>query len=194
MRSLNDARSVSFTRWDVGEGESDGLACIVRAFEQDPHYEGSGVKLTIQDYAGKPVFEDYFSDVGRIYSSYALREPEPQLVVEVDYGGSASFLKILDYRDGKIVDLMSAVKPDADFAIGAQVRPQLRTGINPAKEPYEVLLTQGTGLAGLAPKRTEIFRYKDGYYRYCGDFEQSRVDDYAENLLKRSSNQTLVQK
>ncbi|MEO7969932.1 MAG: hypothetical protein ABI698_01440 [bacterium] len=186
VQTLKDAQVVAFTKWSVGESEDDSMACIVRSFKQDPNYKGAGVKLTIQDQLGKVVFEEYFSDVSRIYSSYALRKPSPQLVLEVDYGGSTNFIKVLDYQNGNVIDLMDAVKMANEFATGAEVRPQLRTGVNAAIEPYEIFLTQGIGLASPAQKITNVFRYKDGRYRYFGQFPQEKVDDHIEDLLKHS--------
>jgi len=190
IRPLQDARVVAFTKWSVDDSENAGLSCIVRAFDQDPNYDGAGVKLSIFDQAGAVIYQDYFSEVQSIYSSYALRKSSPQLIVEASYEGSTSFLKMLDYQNGKVVDLMEAVKPNNDFTVNAEVRPQLRTGVNPAVEPYQVLLTEGVGLASPAEKYTNVFRYKDGAYRYVGKFSTKDVDDYMEKLLARSITST----
>jgi hypothetical protein len=185
-QALKEARVVSFIKWPAGDAENDTLSCIVRAFDQDPKYEGAGVKLTIHDQAGKVVFGDYFSGVHRIYYSYALRTPAPQLVLEVDYGGSTNFIKVLDYQNGKVIDLMDAANSTSEFATSAELRPQLRAGVNSAIEPYQIFLTQGIGLASPAEKSTNVYRYKDGRYRYLGQFPQQKVDDYIEDLLKYS--------
>lgn len=186
VRLLQDARVTAFSSWSV-QDESKNLPYAVQSFDQDPHYEGgAGVKLSIFDEAGAVIYEDYFSEVHRIYPSYALRKGSSQLVMEVGYGGSASFLKMLDYQNGKVVNLMEAVEPNSDFHAGAEVRPQFRSGINPAVEPYQVLLTRGVGLASPVEKHTEVFRYKDGAYRYVGKFSTKEVDDYIEKLMARS--------
>jgi len=167
---------------------SKNLSYTVQSFEQDPHYEGgAGVKLSIFDEAGAVIYEDYFSEVQSIYPSYALRKGSPQLIMEVSEGGSASFLKMLDYQNGKVVDLMEAVKPNNDFTVNAEVRPQLRAGVNPAGEPYQVLLTGSVGLASPVEKHTSVFRYKDGAYQYVGKFSAQKVDDYIEKLMAESS-------
>lgn len=187
IRLLRDARVTAFSSWSVQDGESKKLTYTVQAFDQDPNDGEPGVKLSIFDEAGKVIYEDYFSEVERIYSSYALRNDSPQLIVEADYGGSMSFLKMLDYRNGKVVDLMEAVKPNNSFTVNAEVRPQLRTGVSPAKEPFQVLLTEGVGLASPADKNTHVFRYRDGAYRYVGKYPARKVDDYIEKLVTEHS-------
>lgn len=187
IRSLQDARITAFSSWSVQNGESRKLTYTVQAFDQDPNDGEPGVKLSIFDEAGEVIYEDYFSEVQNIYPSYALRNNSPQLIVEANYGGSMSFLKMLDYRNGKVVDLMQAVKPNNSFTISAEVRPQLRTSISPAKEPFQVLLTEGIGLASPADKYTNVFRYKDGAYRYVGKYPAREVDDYIEKLVTEHS-------
>ena len=156
--------------------------CIFRAFDSDPHYEGSGIKLSILEPSGASLYDAYFSDLQRVYSIFALLELSEQLVIEVGYGGSTKFLHILDYRDGKVVELIN--EKESDFDVGAEVRPQFRSGISPATEPFQIMLTHGVGLASPARKYTTIYRYKDGKYWRVGEFAQQEVDDHIEDRLK----------
>jgi len=186
LRLLQDARVIAFNSWSIEDSEGKNLTYTIQAFDQDPHYDGAGVKLSIFDQGGTVIYEDYFSEVQGVYPSYALRKAPPQLIMEVSYGGSASFLKILDYQNGKVIDLMEAVKPDNDFTVNAEVRPQLRTDVKPVVEPDQVMLTGGVGLANPIEKHTNVFRYKDGAYRYVGKFSAQKVDDYIEKLMAES--------
>jgi hypothetical protein len=186
FRLLQDARVIVSNSWSVEAGESKNLTYTVQAFDQDPSYGGPGVKLSIFDQAGVVIYKERFGEVQSIYPSYALRKTTPQLIMEVSYGGSASFLKMLDYQNGKVVNLMEAVEPNNDFHVGAEVRPQFRSGINPAVEPYQVLLTGGVGLASSAKKYTNVFRYKDGAYRHIGKFSTQKLDDYIEKLVQEN--------
>lgn len=102
-----------------------------------------------------------------------------QLIVEVTFGGSGAFVEVLDYRDGKVVNLATELDY---FDSHAEVRPQFRSGIHPAKEPYEILLTT-PGLGGTDERHTEVYRYKDGSYRRVGQFSQTKVDDFIEQLV-----------
>lgn len=169
--------------WYVSDSS---LLCIVQGFDYDPHYEGSGEKLTIYNESGVKLYEDYFTSVGRMYLAGALLTEEAQLVVEVNLGGnSTNFLEMLDYREGKVVEV--PIKGYADFNAGAEVRPQFRRGIIPAKEPYQIMLTEGVGLASPVEKITRLYRYKNGAYRYVGKFNQHDVDDHIEKLIAKDS-------
>lgn len=185
IKRLNDERIVAIHRWQVETDEEKTLVCMFQGFDKDPNYEGSGVKLTILDPSGASVYEALFSEVQRVYSTFALRDLSEQLVIEVNYGGSTTFLHMLDYRKGKVVELIN--EKESDFDAGAEVRPQFRTGINPATEPFQIMLTHGVGLASPARKYTTVYRYKDGKYRRVGEFAQPEVDDYMEDRLKGAS-------
>ena len=141
------------------------------------------MKLTIFDSSGKPVYEDYFESLIRMYETTALRNSSFQLVFEAVYGGTGTYhLRMLDYRDGKIVKLLDG--EDGLFNADAEVRPQFRSDTIPAKEPFQIMLTEGVGLASPAPKETRVYRYKNGVYRHVGTFPQQKLDDYLEKLLK----------
>lgn len=185
LRLLRDSDVIAFNRWRVEGSPDKGLIYTVRAFDQDPCYEGKGVKLSMFNEPGALIYEKCFSEVHRVYLSNALREASfPQLVLEVSYGGSDGFLEMLDYQDGKVVSLTDAIKPNNSFRSGANVRPQFRSSIIPALEPSEILLTPD-GLANPGEKYTVVYRYKDGAYRYAGEFSQRKVDDYIEELMKQ---------
>jgi len=183
MSWLRDKKVMLFYRWQVGDDERNQAFCIVRACDENPNYECAGVKLSIVDGMGRVIHEEHYSEVYRMYPVFALRKAHPQLVIEGDYGGSAKFFEMLDYRNGQIVSLMG--KPNNDFSAGAEVRPQFRTEVNAAKEPFQILLTHGaSGLASPGEKYTNVYRYKEGSYRFVGSFPQQRVDDYMEKLMR----------
>lgn len=177
---LKDDRIVAIQRWQVDEGERS-LFCVFETVTSDPHYEGRGTKLSIRDSVGNSIYETYFGELERVYEVSALRTISNQLVLEVSYGGSTCFLRMLDYRAGKIVDLID--EKQSDFTVGASIRPQFRRGIVPALEPYQILLTNGVVLASSAKKYTTVFRYRDGEYRPVGQFAQQDLDDYLETRL-----------
>ena len=185
-KSLTDKGIVMVQPWHV-DTLNRPLFCVVQQFDHDPHYDGNGEKLSIYDNAGTKLYEDYFTSVDSMHLSAALRTELTQLVIEVNYGGNtANLLQMLDYRDGKVVKV--PIKGDADFDSGAEVRPQFRHGIVPAKEPYQIMLTEGVGLASPVEKLTHVYRYKNGAYQYVGKFNQHDVDDYIEKLMTKGSN------
>jgi hypothetical protein len=182
---LRQNRVAAFGEWQTGDRDENRLWYVVVEFDKESGYVGAGQKITILDNIGRVLYEDRFTNLLRAYSTYALRKPSPQLVLEVDYGGSSSFLEMLDYRDGKIVDLMAKVKPNNDFDVGAEIRPQLKTLASSAKEPYQILLTEGVGLASPVEKRTKVIRYVNGAYSLLGDFPAKKMDEYMEEILTR---------
>lgn len=178
---LRDERVIAFGRWITAEYGGVNLSYIIRAFDQAPNCEGAGEKLQIFNNSGTLIYEECFSGIDRIFSRNILRNARsPQLIMEVNYGGSASLLKILDYQDGRIVDLTNDI--ETDFSANAEVRPQFQSSVHPATEPYQILLTN-PGLAGHSRKYTSVYRYRDGTYRYVGEFIQQQVDDYIEQLI-----------
>lgn len=185
LKQLTDRRIIKIHQWHVEDHEEKTLVCVFQAFDKDPHYDGSGVKLTILDPSGASVYEGRFSEVQRVYSTTALRDLSDQLVIEVSYGGSTSFLHMLDYRKGKVVELIN--EKDSDFDVGAEVRPQFRGGISPATEPFQIMLTHGVGLASSARKYTTVYRYKNGRYQYVGEFALQEVEDHVEDRLMGAS-------
>jgi hypothetical protein len=180
---LQIARVGMFGRWPVDERE---LLYFVQEYHQDSK-EGDGSKLVIVDWSGRVIYEAKFGKVWRIYTSYVLRRTSPQLAVEVGYGGKTNFLKILDYQGGRIVDLMGAVEPNNDFDVEAEVCPQFQDGVISYKEPFQVLLTVGVGLASPVEKYTKVFRYKDGAYHYIGMVPRREIDNQLERLLAIAS-------
>lgn len=182
---LRDKQVITFGHWIGDGGEDKTLSYIVRAFDHDPKYdEGRGVKLSIFDQMGAVVYEQYFKEIHSIYITFALRKPTPQLAMEGSYGGNSSGLEMLDFIEGKVVNITDAI--DNDFRSGAEVRPQFRTGVVPAKEPYQIMLTK-PGLASDFERTTSVYRYDDGKYQYRGKFSQQKVDDYIEKLLSEEA-------
>jgi hypothetical protein len=180
---LRQEKVEAFYKWNVGDTDEQSLLCVVSAFDKDSHWEGPGMKLTIFNPSGKPIYEEYFESLMRVYETTALRNLSSQFVLEVVYGGTGTYhLRMLDYRNGKVVKLLDG--EDGLFNANAEVRPQFRSGTSPAKEPFQIMLTEGVGLASPAQKDTRVYRYKNGAYQVAGEFPQQKLDDYMERLLK----------
>jgi predicted translin family RNA/ssDNA-binding protein len=114
-----------------------------------------------------------------------LRLPSSQLVVAVNWGGKVNSLKILNYQNGKIMELLE--EGDQDYSISALVKPQFRDGVNPSEEPYEILLMRGVGLPSPDEKQVSVYRYAGGYYEFKGEFSQKLLDNYMEQLLRKKA-------
>jgi hypothetical protein len=95
VKRLIEERVVAVHRWHVDDNGERELLCVFKAFDKDPQYEGSGVKLTVFDPSGVSLYENRFGEVQRVYQTAALRNLSSEMVVEVGYGGSTSFLRML---------------------------------------------------------------------------------------------------
>lgn len=187
-KEFQDQNIVDFKKWSVGEKD---LWCVIREIGKDSHCEGvSCEKLIVSDGTSKLLYEDYFNSVQILSTPLAIRGRESpyegdQLALRVNYGGQDSFFTLLAYKDRKIVELLDKASSNAtQFNASIEIRPQFRTGISPAMESYQVLATGGvSGFWNGADKYTSVLRFQNGKYRYVGQFQQRRVDDYLERLI-----------
>jgi len=91
---LRQEKVEAFYKWNVGDTDDEALLCMVRAFDKDPNWEGRGMKLTIFNPSGKPIYEDYFESLMLMYETTALRDLSSQLVLELVYGGTGTYMRI----------------------------------------------------------------------------------------------------
>jgi hypothetical protein len=176
---LSDSRLIAFNRWSTERKGNPNLSYVIRT-STDQDCSGSGVKLTILNNAGVTIHEDRFCGIDSIYPRDILRTGMPQLIVEANLGGNQDFLGILAYQDGKVIDLTREI--ESDFGSHAEVRPQFRSGVRPAVEPYQIMLT-AAGLASSEEKYTSVYRYKDGAYKRVGEFSATKADNLLEQLM-----------
>lgn len=140
--------------------------------------------LDITGSKGEMLFSESFSEVIRVYRVYALRSSIPQLVVEYTGGGQDKFLMMLDYVDGRIVNLTKAEGLNMSFGSDVHVAPRFDASADPVKDPFQILLTN-EGLASPGEKYVNVYRFRDGQYKYVGRFSRNAVDDYANKLIRR---------
>lgn len=182
---MQDKAIVAIYRWNVSDQENESeLLCVFRKFDHDPKYPERGTKLSIYDSAGSLVYEDLFSTLSRFYPVFALGTDPSQLAIEVGYGGSGTyFLQLLDYHQGKIRTLLNP--KENEFNVMAEIKSQFRAGVVSMKEPFEIRLTRGVGLASPVEKRTSVFRYVSGAYHYVGDYSKLMSDEFIEDQMKK---------
>jgi hypothetical protein len=182
QRLLND-KVTAFYQWKMDTGAT--LLCIAR--DSGKHqFPGEPTNVfSIIDGQGKLLYEIDGVEIYNIATSWMLRDTGPQLVVSVNGGGRQNDLKILDYQNGKITELLDS--DDQDYSIAALIKPQFRSGVIPAKEPYEILMIRGVGLASPEEKYLSVYRYTNGSYEFNGEISQNLLDDYMEQLLKKKT-------
>src|SRR5262249_22927273 len=183
VRRLVDDKVVAFYKWDVDTDTT--LFCIGRNTGK-PELPGAPITtFSIIDQQGKLLYEEDRIEIKSISTSYILRTTRPQLVVDVNGGGKVNSLKILDYQQGKITELLD--DEDQQYSISALIKPQFRSGVTPSQEPYEILLMSGVGLASPDEKYVNVYRYSDGSYEFKGKVPQKLLDNYLEQQLKKKA-------
>jgi len=183
QRLLNE-KVKAFYQWKIDTDTT--LLCIARdSGKREFPGEPTTDIFSIMDGQGKLLYQIDHVEIDNISSSYMLRVARPQLVVGVDEGGRMASLKILDYQNGKITELLD--EDDQDYLVSA-IKPQFRSGVIPAQEPYEILMIRGGGLANSDEKKyVSVYRYADGVFEFNGDVSQQLLDDYMERLLKKKT-------
>lgn len=183
VRRLVDEKVVAFYKWDI---DTDNvLFCIARATGKPDLPGEPTISFSIIDQQGKLLYEIDGIDIKSISTSYILRNTRSQLVVDVNGGGKVNSLKILDYQHGKITELLD--EDDQQYSISALIKPQFRSGVTPWREPYEVLLMSGVGLASPDEKYINVYRYTDGSYEFKGKIPQKLLDNYMQQQLKKKA-------
>jgi hypothetical protein len=172
---LREERVQAAFSWNLDTQKT--LLCVVRQSATGASAGRYGVELSIVNPSGVSLYQNNYAAVEKIYSIFALRKSPPQLVIEFNEGGNSNFLKILDFQDGKVVDI-SGDEP-LQFDMGAEVRPQIRNGTNPLREPFEILLRQRLG----SEFHTDVYRYCSGAYAYVGEVPEELLGDYMESKI-----------
>lgn len=143
------------------------------------------VELRITDQDGDLLYSYLLSSVERIYTANMLRTGRSQLVIEYSGGGQDSYIRILDLRKGKqVVDLTKDEGLDMAFSSDAHVSAQFAPGVNSAKEPFQILLTN-PGLPASGEKVVSVYRFRDGQYRLYGTYRREQADKLIEQMIKR---------
>ena len=180
QRLLNE-KVKAFYQWKIDTDTT--LLCIARdSGKREFPGEPTTDIFSIMDGQGKLLYQIDHVEIDNISSSYMLRVARPQLVVGVDEGGRMASLKILDYQNGKITELLD--EDDQDYLVST-IKPQFRSGVIPAKEPYEILMIRGVGLASPEEKYLSVYRYTNGSYEFNGEISQKLLDNHMELLLKK---------
>jgi len=182
IQRLLDEKVVAFYKWKIDSKLT--LFCILRDLGKSEFPGEPTSTFSILDEKGRQLYKLDNVDIRSISTLFILRDVKPQLVVDANWGGRENSLKILDYQKDTVVELLD--KEDQDYSIYAFIKPQFRNGVNPSEEPYEVLLTRGIGLPSPDEKRVNVYRYSGKSYELKGEFSQKLLDNYIEQLIKKS--------
>lgn len=141
------------------------------------------VQFIVSESNGQRIFEKSFSQVFKVYPVYALRSSKPQLVIEYGGDGQDEYLEVLDIEENGGVRMLTKDEGlNMSFGSDAHVTPQFASSVEASKVPFEILLTND-GLANSGEKYVNVYRYKNGQYRYYGMYSRTKLDDYAQRLM-----------
>lgn len=177
-----DKNFIAFGYWPVRFEDGVSLHYVVSKYVDIGDQNRGGQKLSIFDESGKLLYEETAISFGKVYSLGALRNSTSQLILSsINYGGSARFFKVLDFREGRVKPITS--EDDMQFTADAQISPQFRNGVRTDTEPYEIVLTD----PGLASNThyARVYRYKNGKYVYQAEYNRQTAGDAVERLSSR---------
>lgn len=174
VRELASRRLTDVGTWDIGEEAP--LTYLVR----DGASEG---QLQIVDQAGKILYKKEGVMVSRVYSMASLRKEISQLVFHYSEGGTDSYVQMLDIHKNQVIERIDPSSGQNSFAADARIQPQFRSGVDPAKEPFEIVLME-FGIASPAGGKAKILRYDGNKYRLIGTFDRREAEDCKERLIK----------
>jgi hypothetical protein len=175
VSELRENKIKAYGEWNTGEE----LPLIYMVERED-----SGDHLLVQDSKGRVLYEKGDINVERIYTIYALRTISSQLVFEYGEGGNDSYVQMLAFTRNKVSERIDSANDANSFGSDIRIQPQFRTGINPAKEPFEIVLVD-FGLASPAGKSSKVLRYDGIKYHFVGKFDRRKLDDYKEEILTK---------
>ena len=175
LSKFKEAKTKFFGEWDVGEDIP---------FNYLVEFRDNRNILSIFDSEEKVIFEKEFDSITKVYDFFALRKDTTQLCFEYNEGGNDSFIQMLDFENGSVVEKIDSSTGENSYGSGVTISPQFRTGVDSSKEPFEILLND-FGLASSSGKFTRVLRYVNLRYKFVGKFERKNVDDYKEKSLTR---------
>ncbi|MBA3352590.1 MAG: hypothetical protein H0U23_09235 [Blastocatellia bacterium] len=149
--------------WKLSEKPKDRLYYFIGVDKDEPDSE----VLSILDTNETLLLRESAIHFDKVFTFYILREDRPQLIIpSINYGGSGRFFKVLDYRDGKVINLND--EDDALYSGDFTILPQYQEK-RYFELPYQVLLTEN---AASEDAEATILRYLDGKYVSAGKVSQ----------------------
>ena len=170
--SKSKGQIINLIQWET---ETELFTCTVEKLS-----EGSVFK--IRNMAGKDFYVDRRANFYSMSTDFILRDAEPQLIVTFDDGGSSLYwVKILDFKKGKILELTDE---SHTFEAGYYLKPQFQSSVK-ASQPYELHLFQG-GINSPLEKEDCVYRYKNGKFQLVGNYSLSKLDNLIDDWLTES--------
>ena len=137
-------------------------------------------EVSILDEKGKRLFQ--FRDFVIVSLQFLnLTRNGKQLLIESNGGGTDNFLLILDYKDGKVVEIIDST--ETQMRGGYWMMNDYKTGNQtPYFMPSQIFVINQIGGADNNPSAS-VFRYKHGMYKKVGEIKMQKLGDFIENEI-----------
>lgn len=169
-------------KWKVAENKE--MTCVVRDSSKENVAQERTVTFMVINESGLTVYQEEYTNVNRMYLSYALRRLFPQLVIETDGGGSSEFIQVFSYDEEKN-KVISLITENAEFNSFAEVRPLFNGKRTLSKEPFVIFLgNRASGLASPGTTETSIYKFNGRAYQKVGNFAQEKIDELIEGTSR----------
>ncbi len=181
IKVLENEMIRNFQSWENTEGKKS--FAVIRQLNEpcDKDYGLSSCeKFSVYDETGKVLYELKDFGINSIDSS-RFKPNSNQLIIETNGGGTDEFLKIVDYKDGKFVELDASL--EIQLRGGWWTMPEYRSGITGAYfKPSQLIVIQQIGGADDRPKAS-VFRFRENKFQKVGEISMQKLGDSIEKQL-----------
>ncbi len=137
-------------------------------------------ELSIFDDRGKKL--SGLKDIGIVsYKLLNLTRQGAQLLIEINSGGTDNYFTILDYRNGKVVEIIDST--ETQMRGGYWTMNEYRSGNQtPYFKPSQLFIINQLGGSDPNPYAS-IFRYRNGFYKKIGEISMQTLGDFIEKEI-----------
>ncbi len=140
-------------------------------------------KLSVYDETGKSVFE-HKDFVIESFSIDNLAHKDFQIMITTNDGGTDSFLKIVDFQNGKFTEIIDS--RETQMRGGYFTMPEYRSGLVGAIfKASQIFVLQQIGGSDLNPKGA-VFRLKNDKYEQVGEIKMQELGDFIEKRIAKN--------
>jgi len=184
LTKIKEEKVSEIKTWEDAEKSFYG---VIRRVEEPP-FDGSDFKssdkLSIYDESGKIIYQTKDFGIKNIRSVRLTNPSSWEIMLETDGGGTDSFLKILDYKDGKFIEIID--ESETQYRGGYFEMLQYRNGMSgPYFKPSQLIVIQQVGGIDTNPSAA-VFRVKDNKFQKVGSIKMQKLGDFIETQIGES--------
>ncbi len=172
----------------VWEDEGKSFYGIIRRVEEPPFDDStfkSSDKFSIYDENGKIVYQTKDFGIENIQSVRLTNPSSWEIMFETNGGGTDNFLKIVDFKDGKFIEIID--ESETQYRGGYFDLIQYRNGMkNPYFKPSQLVVIHQMGGADENPSAA-VFRVKDNKFQKVGWIDMQKLGDFIETQIAESN-------